>query len=235
MKIKTSIQSLTAFERKLWFISALLITTSFLISGGSGLTLLASLIGVSALIFMAKGQPIGQLLMAFFAITYAIISYSYSYYGEMITYLGKALPVSLFVMVVWLRHPFKEDDPEIEVSTLSLKKIMIVVLLAPIVTGVFYFILKAFDTPNLIVSTLSIATSFIAASFMFLRSPYYAVFFGFNDIVLIILWTLASMDDITYLPMVMLFTTFLANDAYGFISWTRIKTRQGILKEKAFK
>lgn len=230
MKLKTTIKSLTAFEKKLWFLSAALITISFLISGGSGLTLVASLLGVSALIFMAKGQPLGQLLMAIFAITYAIISYSYSYYGEMITYLGKALPVSLFVMVVWIKHPFKEDNPEIEISELTLKKILIVALLAPIVTYVFYMVLKAFDTPNLMVSTLSITTSFVAASFMFLRSPYYAIFFGFNDIVLIVLWTLAAIDDITYLPMVMLFATFLMNDTYGFISWTRIKTKQALLR-----
>ena len=233
MKIKSTIQSLTLFERLLWLFSAVAITGSFLFSGGNGLTLLASLLGVSALIFMAKGQPLGQLLMAFFAITYAIISYSYDYYGEMITYLGKALPASLFVMVIWLRHPFKEDDPQIEITDLTIRKTLIVAFLAPIVTGVFYLVLKAFDTPNLIVSTLSITTSFVAASFMFLRSPYYAVFFGFNDIVLIILWTLAAMDDITYLPMVVLFSTFLLNDAYGFISWTRIRTHQTNLREKS--
>lgn len=234
MKLQTTFKSLTRFEIALWFGSALLITGSFLIAGGNGLTLIAALLGVSSLLFIAKGQPLGQLLMVFFAVAYALISYSYAYYGEMITYLGKVLPVSLFVLITWLKHPFKEDNPEIEISHLSVKKIMIVLILAPVVTYVFYVILNAFNTPNLMVSTLSITTSFVAASFMFLRSRYYAIFFGVNDIVLIILWTLATMDDPTYLPMVMLFVSFFANDAYAFINWTRIKSKQTLLRESVY-
>jgi nicotinamide mononucleotide transporter PnuC len=233
MRIQSSLKSLTPFEIKLWAGSALVLITSFLLSGGNGLTLLTALLGVSALTFLAKGQPLGQLLMVFFAITYALISYTYDYYGEMITYLGKALPVSLFVLVVWLRHPFQEEDPEIEISELTLKKILIIAILTPVVTYVFYLVLKAFDTPNLMVSTLSISTSLVAASFMFLRSPYYAIFFGLNDVVLIVLWGLATIDDITYLPMVMLFVTFFANDAYAFYNWTHLKTKQGLIKEKS--
>ncbi|MFP4078000.1 MAG: nicotinamide riboside transporter PnuC [Candidatus Izemoplasmataceae bacterium] len=234
MKFFTTIKSLTLFEIALWAASVTLITGGFLISGRNGLTLIAALLGVSSLIFIAKGQPLGQLLMVFFALFYAYVSYTYDYYGEMITYLGKVLPVSLFVLITWLRHPFKEGDPEIEVSELSLKNILRVFVLAPIVTYVFYLILNAFDTPNLMVSTLSITTSFVAAAFMFLRSRYYAVFFGLNDIVLIVLWVLAAMDDIAYLPMVMLFVSFFANDTYAFINWNRIKSRQTLLRESVY-
>ncbi len=232
MKLKTTFKSLTPFELKLWIASASVITASFLVSGGSGLTLVASLIGVSSLLFLAKGQPLGQLLMVFFSIAYALISYTYDYYGEMITYLGKVLPTSLFVLVVWLRHPFEEGRPEVEVSRLTPRKIAGVLFLTPIVTFVFYLVLDAFETPNLMVSTLSITTSFIAASFMFLRSPYYAVLFGSNDIVLIVLWALAALDDITYLPMVVLFATFFANDMYAFINWRRMKSRQSIIMKR---
>ncbi|MFW5895046.1 MAG: nicotinamide riboside transporter PnuC [Bacillota bacterium] len=234
MKLTTTIKSLTHFEFALWAASVVLITGSFLISGRNGSTLIAALLGVSSLIFIAKGQPLGQLLMVFFALFYAYVSYTYAYYGEMITYLGKVLPVSLFVLITWLKHPFKEGDPEIEISELSLKNIILVFALAPVVTYGFYLILSAFGTPNLMVSTLSITTSFVAASFMFLRSRYYAIFFGLNDIVLIILWTLASMDDIAYLPMVMLFVSFFANDAYAFINWNRIKSRQTLLRESVY-
>ncbi len=232
MKLKTTIQSLTLFERLLWFTSAFVITISFLFSGGNGLTLIASLLGVSALIFMARGYPLGQLLMALFSIVYALISWTYGYYGEMMIYLGKALPVSLVVMFAWLRHPFTNGNPEIEIRHVSLKKSLLIMALAPFVTALFYLILRAFNTPNLMISTLSITTSFVAASFMYLRSPYFALLFGLNDVVLITLWSLATIDDITYLPMVILFTTFLANDIYAYISWTRIQVRQGLLKEK---
>ncbi len=231
MKLKQTLKTLTTFEWTLWLSSVFVITVSFLFSGGNTLTLIASLLGVSALIFMAKGQPLGQLLMAFFAVTYALISWTYGYYGEMMIYLGKALPVSIIIMFAWLRHPFQEGNAEITIEHVSLKMTLLIVLMAPVVTLIFYLILNAFNTPNLMVSTLSITTSFVAASFMYLRSPYYALLFGLNDVVLIVLWSLATIDNITYLPMVILFATFLVNDIYAYLSWTRIQVRQGIIKE----
>ena len=73
-------------------------------------------------------------------------------------------------------------------------------LLALVVTVLFYFILKALNTANLFFSTLSITTSFVASYLTFLRSPYYAIGYSANDVVLIILWILASVEDISYLP-----------------------------------
>ena len=93
-------------------------------------------------------------------------------------------------------------------------------------TVAFYFILKTLGTANLAVSTLSVATSFLASSLMLLRSSYYAVAYAANDIVLIVLWILASLKDITYLPMVANFLVFLVNDIYGFWSWSRREKKQ---------
>ena len=94
------------------------------------------------------------------------------------------------------------------------------------VTVAFYFILGAFDTANLLVSTFSVTTSFSAAYLMFRRSPYYALFYAANDIVLIVLWTLAAMKDVSYISVIMCFVTFLANDIYGFVSWRKMEKRQ---------
>ena len=100
-------------------------------------------------------------------------------------------------------------------------------LLALLVTVLFYFILKVLNTANLFFSTLSITTSFVASYLTFLRSPYYALGYSANDVVLIILWILASVEDISYLPMVACFIMFLFNDLYGFYNWRRMQKRQG--------
>ncbi|MBQ3036739.1 MAG: nicotinamide riboside transporter PnuC [Lachnospiraceae bacterium] len=82
-------------EIALWSGSVILILLSFLIFDRSnGLTLIASLIGVTSLIFCAKGNPVGQVLMILFSVLYGIISYGFAYYGEMITYLGMTLPTA---------------------------------------------------------------------------------------------------------------------------------------------
>lgn len=49
-----------------------------------------------------------------------------------------------------------------------------------------------------------------------LRSPYYALAYGLNDIVLIVLWIIASMQSVSYIPMAVCFVMFFFNDIYGF-------------------
>ena len=217
----------TRSELILWACSCLAIIISFAIfDRGSYFTLIASLIGVTSLIFNAKGNPIGQLLMIIFSILYAIISYIFSYYGEMITYLGMTLPMAAFSLISWLKHPFKGNKAEVEVNVISVKEHVFMWVLTSIVTAVFYFILAYFNTANLIPSTISVTTSFAAAYLTFRRSPLYAVWYAANDVILVVLWVLASFSDLSYISVVVCFIAFLFNDLYGFISWNRIKKKQ---------
>ncbi len=226
MKFENPFSKLTTFEWILWGTSVLTIICAFFVSGASSLLeMIASLFGVTALIFVAKGLIIGQLMTVFFSFLYGIVSWQFHYYGEMITYLFMAMPIALFATIEWLKHPYKNTDV-VEVSKITKKQVIVMCILALFTTAVFYFILKFFDTPNLIFSTLSVTTSFSAAYLTYLRSPYYGIGYGLNDIVLIILWILASTKDIRYLPMVLCFVMFLANDIYGFYNWHKLRKTQ---------
>jgi nicotinamide riboside transporter PnuC len=90
----------------------------------------------------------------------------------------------------------------------------------------FYFILNHFNTANIVPSTLSVTTSFVAVYLTFRRSPYFAVAYAANDIILIVLWILASLQDTRYVSVIVCFVAFLVNDIYGFINWKRMKKRQ---------
>ena len=220
-----SIKNLTKFECGLWLVSLLSILISFLVSRTFDyMTLTASLVGVTALIFVSKGDVTGQILTVVFSILYAIISYTFDYYGEMITYLGMTAPIAVMSVISWVRHPFR--DREVRVAHLAKRQIVKAFVLAVIVTVIFYFILKYFGTSNLIVSTISIMTSFLASYLMFVRSSGYALAYAANDIVLIILWVMATIDDLSYLLMVVCFSMFLINDLYGFFNWRRMRKRQ---------
>ena len=211
----------------LWLTSVILITASFLMfDRESYLTLCASLIGVTSLIFSAKGNPIGQFLMIIFSLLYGIISYSFCYYGEMITYLGMTMPMAIFALLSWLNNPFDGNKSEVKVSSITKCENVYMWLLTILITVIFYYILKYFNTANLILSTISVTTSFIAVYLTFRRSPYFAIAYAANDIILIILWSLASFNDIHYISVVVCFITFLANDIYGYISWQKMKKRQ---------
>ena len=214
-------------ELTLWSLSALLIIVFFIVYDRTNyLTLAASLIGVTSLIFNAKGNPFGQFLMVIFSLLYGIISYSFAYYGEMITYLGMTMPMALFALISWLRNPYNGNRAEVKVNSIGKSEQIFMWIATVLVTLLFYFILEHFHTANIIPSTLSVTTSFIAVYLTFRRCPYFALAYASNDIILIVLWILASISDIRYVSVVVCFVVFLINDVYGFISWQRMKRRQ---------
>lgn len=226
MKFKNPFSDLSKFELGLWLTSVFVIIGSFILSSGNGIaSTIASLIGVTALIFIAKGYIIGQVLCVIFALLYGIISLHFKYYGEMITYIFMSAPAAIAAIISWLRHPYK-DTKEVEISRLSKFKWIMMIPTTLAVTVLFYFLLDFLGNANLIISTISITTSFAASYLLFFRSPYYAVAYSSNDIVLIVLWILASIEDISYIPMIFCFIMFLANDIYGFVNWKRMQKRQ---------
>ncbi len=225
--MKRLLNYFTKFEIGLWTSSVLLIFVSFVIFDRENyLTLIASIIGATFLIFNAKGNPIGQFLTIVFSILYGVISYSFSYYGEMITYLGMTMPMAFLALISWLKNPFENNKSEVKVNRISKKETVFMLLLTAVVTLVFYYILKFFNTANLIPSTVSVTTSFLAVYLTFRRNPYFALAYAMNDLVLIVLWVMASMTDISYLSVVICFVVFFVNDMYGFINWKQMEKRQ---------
>ena len=69
-------------------------------------------------------------------------------------------------------------------------------------------------------------TSFIAVYLTFRRSPYFALGYAANDVVLIVLWSLAAAENISYISVLICFIMFLINDVYGFFNWRRMQKIQ---------
>lgn len=221
------IKNLTMKEWIIWVGSLAVVIGSNIIPGDlDWLTLVAALVGVTSLFLAAKGNVWAQVLMIVFSILYGIISWRFHYWGEMITYLGMSMPMAIWSTITWARNSSEENGNEVAIQKLNWKHAIVLIFLCVIVTGGFYFVLWVLDTPNILFSTISIATSFLAASLTMLRSPYYALGYASNDIVLIILWILASMDNPAYIPVVVNFIIFFINDMYGFISWKKRERNQ---------
>ena len=218
---------LTKAEFALWILSVTVVTLAFVIFGASdSLTIAASLIGVTALIYVAKGHPLGQLLTIVFAVLYGVISIRVRYYGEVITYLGMTAPMALLALITWLRNPY-QDSAEVAVRRMRRRDVIVLLLLTAVVTAIFYFILRAMGNAALAVSTLSVTTSFLASCLTAMRSPWYALAYAANDLVLIVLWVISSFADSSGAAMAACFAMFFLNDMYGFVNWRRMEKRQG--------
>ena len=214
-------------ELILWLSSLFLITLSFILFDRKNyLSFSASMTGATSLILCAKGNYWGHIFGIVFSLLYACISYTFSYFGEVITYMFMTLPMAVAALFSWIRHPSKESKTEVLVNQLPPKEIAVILALAAVVTVVFHFILKKFNTANLFISTLSVTASFTAVALSARRSPYYAVAYMANDIILITLWILATLKDISYLGVVICFFVFLINDIYSFKNWQRLQRKQ---------
>lgn len=225
--IKKLTNYFTLTEKLLWCFSVVAIIMVFVIfDRGNILSLIASLTGVSSLILCAKGNPAGQVLMVIFSTMYGIISFTFGYYGEVITYLCMTMPMSVYALICWLKNPYENNKSEVKVSSIGKADFIILPITTILITAILYFVLRQFGTENLLPSTFSVATSFVAVYLTARRSPFFALAYAINDIVLIILWILASFENTSYLSVTVCFAVFFINDIYGFISWNRMKRRQ---------
>ena len=136
------------------------------------------------------------------------------------------MPMAVFALISWLRNPYNGNKAEVKANTISQKETWFMWLGTAAVTLLFYFILSYFNTANIVPSTLSVTTSFLAVYLTFRRSPYFALAYAANDIVLIVLWVMASICDVKYISVVVCFIAFFVNDIYGYISWQKMKIRQ---------
>ena len=136
------------------------------------------------------------------------------------------MPMAVFALISWLRNPYNGNKSEVKVNRISKNESFCMCIGTTVITILFYFILEYFNTANIIPSTISVTTSFLAVYLTFRRSPYFAIAYASNDIVLIVLWILASAYDIRYLSVVVCFIVFLFNDVYGFLSWCKMEKRQ---------
>ena len=230
--MKKIIKYFSRGELILWLSSISIIIISFVLFDRSNyLSLTASLIGVTALIFCSKGNPIGQGLMIIFCVLYGIISLTYSYYGELMTYMLMSLPMAIASLISWLKNPSKDGHAEVKTNRVGKKELILLSLATVAVTVLFYFILKFFGTANLLTSVVSVTTSFFAAYLTFRRSPFFALAYALNDVVLIVLWTLAVMKDTSYVSVIICFAVFLVNDLHSFIRWKQMEKRQSRLEE----
>lgn len=216
------LKALSVKDWCLWGISIFIVTISNIATGNVDyLTLIATWVGITSLIFASKGNVLAQILMIVFSVLYGVISFRFRYWGEMITYLGMSMPMAIWSTITWIKNPSIDGTGEVAIQRLKKSQVLVLTICSIVVTGVFYFVLRLLNTPNIVFSTISVTTSFFATSLTMLRSSYYAIGYAMNDLVLIVLWSLATIENPIYMPVVINFIIFFINDIYGFINWKK--------------
>lgn len=197
------------------------------------LALVTSIIGIISVMQCSKALVIAPIAGITFSVLYSIVSITQAYYGEALIYIVLMIPIDILAIISWFKNKNELNKDVVTINKIKYKEYLILIPITAMVTVGFYFLLKALNTAQLIVSTISLVTSIVAAYLMLRRSKYYAIGFALNDIVLIVLWSLAvSTNGVAYLPNVISFCVFLYNDIYGFIFWLKEEKSQKANIEK---
>lgn len=181
-------------------------------------------------LLLAKGKYACYIIGIISTFFYAAVSYSNHYYGEVIIALCCTLPLTILGLVNWLRH--LDSKKVVIIKDITTKEILLLVASQAIMAVGYYYLLDAFGTSNLLVSTISISVSLIATYLEARRSEYGFVGYILNDIILIVLWGIPFISgDVTLATAWLCPILLLVNDIYGVNNWKKIKQRQRKGKE----
>ena len=216
----------SVFEIILLTTSPLIVLLVGIIFKSNVLTIITSIVGIICALLLAKGLALGQFFGIAIVILYSIVSYKNGFYGEMLIYLIIMLPMYIWGIIEWLKHKNGETK-SVEVNSIKWKEWLIVALCSIVAFIGFYFLLKALNTNELIVSTLSVVDNIFAVYLLARRSKYGFVSYIVNDLILIVLWGIPIIQgNLLLLAMLINPIVNLINDTYGVINWTKMQRKQ---------
>lgn len=226
--MKKVLKNWNIFETLFLIISLIILILCFILSQDKNIfSLIASILGIITVLCGAKGLVVAPMINIIYNIIYIALSISQRYYGEVLIYIFLMIPLNIITIISWLKNKSKENKDIVKVNILSKKEYFYIITITILITIGFYFLLKALNTNELLVSTISLTDTLLASYLMLRRSSNYAIAYIVNDIVLITLWGLSIKNSgTTYLPIVISFIIFLFNDIYGLINWKKMEKNQ---------
>ena len=219
--MKNKLKNWNLFEIIFLAVSIVMIVTVFVFNSEKNwLSLAGSIIGITGVMFLAKGLVFAPYILLVNAVLYSILAYTQAYYGQLIVYICLMIPISIISIISWNKNKNSENSAQVQVNKIKKSEYMYLAIASFVAMVGFYFLLKLFNTNQLIINTLSLVITAVATYLSFRRCSYYAIFYLLNDVILIVLWSISvAVSGMGYMPTVLCFVIFLINDIYGFIHW----------------
>ena len=216
----------TNFEKLLLFGSVVIVSVVGLCFKSDLLTVSCSIVGIITALLLAKGKNLGQVFGLLITILYSIVSFKNKYYGEVLIYALVMLPMYIIGIFTWINHK-NEKTNSVEINSIEKKEWVIVSIVFALVFVGIYYLLKAFNTNELVVSTISVLASLFAVYLQIRRSKYSFSFYMVNDIILMFLWGIPVIRG-SYILFPMLLNPIInfINDMYGFYNWKKTEKIQ---------
>ena len=214
----------------LFLFAAIIVPTIFLFALNSDpLTVFVAIFFLMYIQHESKAKPMAFVFGLIMLALYTVLVINLSLYGEIIVNVGIILPVCIYGLVSWFKNKRKCNERGVVVIVNKIKhKEFVLVTLAVVVLGVgTYFMLDAFNTEFLILSTLSIMTAVFANYFLARRNQLGTLVSLPYDIVQLTLWiTVTVTYDTSAAVLIASVSMGLINDIYGYFTWRKLRKSQ---------
>ena len=224
--MKNILKNWTKLENSLLFGSIIIVSLIGIIYKSDLLTMSCSIVGIITALLLAKGKNLGQVFGVLITLLYSVVSFKNKFYGEVIIYIFLMLPMYIVGIISWMKHQNKITN-SVEINKITNREWIIIFIVTVIIFIAVYFLLKIFNTSEILVSTFSVIASIFAVYLQIRRSRFSFYFYVINDLILIILWGIPVVKG-NFLLLPMLFNPIinLINDSYGIINWRNLEKIQ---------
>lgn len=224
--MKKILNDWTKFEITLLVISLISVGITGIICNSSLLTIICSIAGILCALTQAKGKVISQFIGLLIVVLYSILSFQNKFYGEVIIYVFIMFPLFISGIISWIKNLNKETNTVNE-NKLHKKEWILLTIISIVLFVLLYYLLKYFNTSQLLVSTLSLVTSLFATYLVARRSKYGFLFYIGNDIILFILWGgQVVKGNFALIPILVNPIINFINDSYAWKSWNKREKRE---------
>jgi len=193
------------------------------------LATIATVIFLMAVTFQAKGKVYGYVLGIIGMVLYGIVSFNSGLYGEVIIAVAISSPIMLYGIINWARN-LKRGEAQVIIRKTPPLEFAVVITSQIILGGGYFFILRAFGTELLILSTISVSATIIGEILFARRTHIGTGAFFLNDVAGIVLWSFVLANGGTYaIAMIVMWGMTLVMDIYGLIEWRKMYKAQNEL------
>jgi len=186
-----------------------------------------TLLGLFYVFTQAKGKVATQFIGIAYFCFYIFISYTQKYYGEALLYLIIMLPMYIYGVIHWLSNRDRKNNVVIIKRNLSLKEWIFSGVCFSIIAIIVFFILKALNTAQIVINSLSFLTMLPAVYLLIRRCKWNHIAFLINDFIVSFLWiSLVIKGNLSFLPMCIYHIFQITYDIYGLIEWIKLEKQQ---------
>ncbi len=213
---------------KLWLaISTILIIGLSIYWQDTVMGIICSLTGIWCVILVAKGRISNYWVGIVNVILYAIISYGYKYYGEVMLNAFYFLPMQFIGAWIWIKNKNKTKKDTVKTTMLSNKNRILWGVISIVGSVGYGIVLKLLGGGLPFIDSMSTVLSIIAMILMAWRYMEQWVLWIIVDIVTIILWFVVLVNGGNDVSILLMWIAYLINAIYGLVNWYKMYKIQG--------